>query len=130
MVGAGRHRHRRDQLHHAFHSGRNQPTDPRGDRPRPGVGKTHLAIRLAIAVAEAGRRVYYGTLTGLINTLMADAPSAPGPCGPRGVSLGHGVDRVPETRRLNVRPLAHPPGGARPLKVSEIPGRRNVGRRG
>ncbi len=30
----------------------------------PGVGKTHLAISLA--VAEAGRRVYYGTLTGLI----------------------------------------------------------------
>ena len=26
----------------------------------PGVGKTHLAISLAIAAAEAGRRVYYG----------------------------------------------------------------------
>ncbi len=34
-----------------------------------GVGKTHLAISLAIAAAEAGRRVYYGTLTGLIDSL-------------------------------------------------------------
>ena len=31
----------------------------------PGVGKTHLAISLAIAAAEAGRRVYYGTLAGI-----------------------------------------------------------------
>ena len=36
----------------------------------PGVGKTHLAISLAIAAAEAGRRVYYGTLAGLIDSLM------------------------------------------------------------
>ena len=36
----------------------------------PGVGKTHLAISLAIAAAEAGRRVYYGTLAGLIESLM------------------------------------------------------------
>src|SRR5690606_12402680 len=28
----------------------------------PGVGKTHLAISLAIAAAQSGRRVYYGTL--------------------------------------------------------------------
>ena len=33
----------------------------------PGVGKTHLAISLAIAAA--GRRVYYGTLAGLIESL-------------------------------------------------------------
>ena len=32
-------------------------------------GKTHLAISLAIAAAEAGRRVYYGTLAGLIESL-------------------------------------------------------------
>ena len=31
----------------------------------PGVGKTHLAISLAIAAAESGRRVYYGTLADL-----------------------------------------------------------------
>ena len=31
----------------------------------PGVGKTHLAISLAIATAESGRRVYYGTLADL-----------------------------------------------------------------
>ena len=36
----------------------------------PGVGKTHLAISLAIAAAESGRRVYYGTLAGLIESLM------------------------------------------------------------
>ena len=36
----------------------------------PGVGKTHLAISLAIAAAESGRRVYYGTLAGLIEPLM------------------------------------------------------------
>ena len=35
----------------------------------PGVGKTHLAIRLAIAAAESGRRVYYGTLAALIESL-------------------------------------------------------------
>ena len=33
----------------------------------PGVGKTHLAISLAVKAAEAGRRVYYGTLAGLID---------------------------------------------------------------
>ena len=37
-------------------------------RGPPGVGKTHLAISLAIAAAEAGRRVYYGTLAGLIES--------------------------------------------------------------
>ena len=36
----------------------------------PGVGKTHLAISLAITAAQAGRRVYYGTLAGLIDSLM------------------------------------------------------------
>ena len=35
----------------------------------PGVGKTHLAISLAITTAESGRRVYYGTLTDLIDSL-------------------------------------------------------------
>jgi DNA replication protein DnaC len=35
----------------------------------PGVGKTHLAISLAIAAAESGRRVYYGTLVALIESL-------------------------------------------------------------
>ena len=35
----------------------------------PGVGKTHLAISLAIAAAEFGRRVYYGTLVNLIESL-------------------------------------------------------------
>ena len=35
----------------------------------PGVGKTHLAISLAIAAAQSGRRVYYGTLVDLIRSL-------------------------------------------------------------
>ena len=35
----------------------------------PGVGKTHLAISLALAVAESGRRVYYGTLASLVESL-------------------------------------------------------------
>lgn len=35
----------------------------------PGVGKTHLAISLAIAAAQSGRRVYYGTLADLIHSL-------------------------------------------------------------
>ena len=36
----------------------------------PGVGKSHLAISLAIAAAESGRRVYYGTLAALIEFLV------------------------------------------------------------
>ena len=35
----------------------------------PGVGKTHLAISLAIAAAEHGRRVYHGTLVDLVDSL-------------------------------------------------------------
>jgi DNA replication protein DnaC len=35
----------------------------------PGVGKSHLAISLAIAAAQRGRRVYYGTLVDLITSL-------------------------------------------------------------
>ena len=35
----------------------------------PGVGKTHLAISLAVATAEHGRRVYYGALADLITSL-------------------------------------------------------------
>lgn len=35
----------------------------------PGVGKSHLAISLAISAAQSGRRVYYGTLAELITSL-------------------------------------------------------------
>ena len=35
----------------------------------PGVGKTHLAISLAIAAAQSRRRVYYGALADLITSL-------------------------------------------------------------
>lgn len=34
-----------------------------------GCAKTHLAISLAIATAQSGRRVYYGTLADLITSL-------------------------------------------------------------
>jgi DNA replication protein DnaC len=34
----------------------------------PGVGKTHLAIALAITAAQRGRRVYYGTLADLVSS--------------------------------------------------------------
>lgn len=36
---------------------------------RSGVGKAHLAISLAIAAAQSGRRAYYGTLADLITSL-------------------------------------------------------------
>ncbi len=36
----------------------------------PGVGNTHLAISLAVTAAEAGRGVYYGTLAGLLDSLI------------------------------------------------------------
>ena len=35
----------------------------------PGVGKTHLAISLATAAAQHGRRVYYSTLADLVTSL-------------------------------------------------------------
>ncbi len=35
----------------------------------PGVGKTHLAIGLAVAAAQGGRRIYYGTLSDLVESL-------------------------------------------------------------
>ncbi|MCY3943399.1 MAG: ATP-binding protein, partial [Gemmatimonadetes bacterium] len=35
----------------------------------PGVGKTHLAISLAVTAAESGRRIYFGTLADLIDSL-------------------------------------------------------------
>ena len=35
----------------------------------PGVGKTHLAISLAVSAAESGRRVYYTTLAELVTSL-------------------------------------------------------------
>ena len=35
----------------------------------PGVGKTHLALSLAVAAAESGRRVYFTSLASLIASL-------------------------------------------------------------
>jgi len=41
----------------------------------PGVGKTHLALSLAVATAESGRRVYFTTLADLLHSL-AEAQAA------------------------------------------------------
>ena len=35
----------------------------------PGIGKTRLAIGLAIAAAQSGRPVYYGTLSDMVTSL-------------------------------------------------------------
>ena len=53
----------------------------------PGVGKTHLAISLAIAAAQRGRRVYYGTLIDLITSL--EEAQAAGRLGRRLAVLTH-----------------------------------------
>jgi DNA replication protein DnaC len=53
----------------------------------PGVGKTHLAISLAIAAAQRGRRVYYGTLADLITSL--EEAKAAGRLGHRLKTLTH-----------------------------------------
>ena len=53
----------------------------------PGVGKTHLAISLAIAAAQHGRRVYYGTLAALITSL--EEAQAAGTLGQRLKTLTH-----------------------------------------
>jgi len=53
----------------------------------PGVGKTHLAISLAIAAAQRGRRVYYGTLVDLITSL--EQAQAAGQLGRRLAVLTH-----------------------------------------
>ncbi len=53
----------------------------------PGVGKTHLAISLAIAAAQQGWRVYYGTLAELITSL--EEAQAAGKLLPRMKTLTH-----------------------------------------
>src|SRR5690606_25669747 len=42
----------------------------------PGVGKTHLAVSLAVAAAQSGRRVYYTTLADLVTSLEEAQPPA------------------------------------------------------
>ena len=74
----------------------------------PGVGKTHLAISLAIAAAEAGRRVCYGTLAGLIESLT-EAKAA-----------GN------LTRRLRVPHPSGSAGGRRDRLPAGQPGRRRA----
>ena len=65
----------------------------------PGVGKTHLAISLAIAAAQSGRRVYYGALADLITSL--EEAKTTGQLGRRlkiltyPLAPGHRRDRLP-----------------------------------
>lgn len=33
-----------------------------------GIGKTHLAISLSITATESGRKIYFGTLSDLVNS--------------------------------------------------------------
>ena len=65
----------------------------------PGVGKTHLAISLAIAAAQSGRRVYYGALADLITSLEEAKTHRPAGTPPQDPHLsfapGHRRDRLP-----------------------------------
>lgn len=49
----------------------------------PGVGKTHLALRLAVAAVERGRRVDYATLGELIASLEEAQQAGSWPIGSR-----------------------------------------------
>src|SRR5690606_11259462 len=53
----------------------------------PGVGKTHLAVSLAVAAAQSGRRVYYTTLADLVTSL--EEAQAAGRLARRLTVLGH-----------------------------------------
>ena len=79
----------------------------------PGVGKTHLAISLAITAAEAGRRVYYGTLAGLIDSLT-EAKAAGNLSHrlrvPSAVRMSRSTTMAGSNRRLRSRVAAAMPG--------------------
>ena len=86
----------------------------------PGVGKTHIAISLAVAAAESGRRVCYGTLASLNRVAHGGqdgrqpGPPAQGPDAPR-TPRGR-RDRVPAGepgRRDPVLPTHQRPPRAR-----------------
>ena len=85
----------------------------------PGVGKTHLAISLAVAAAESGRRVYYGTLADLVESLMEAKTSG---------NLAHRLKVLTHPALLGAPKSPNPPpsasfdlhqhGGHGPLTVS------------
>ena len=105
----------------------------------PGVGKTHLAISLAVTAAEAGRRVYYGTLAGLIDSLHGSQgrrrslPAAAGADCEQGLrGMGTGARRRGDGRSAHrplVAPLPHrqhsrqqlPPATAPALAADGLP---------
>jgi DNA replication protein DnaC len=49
----------------------------------PGVGKTHLAVALAVKAAQAGQRIYFTTMAELIYTLRIDRETGRIGCGRR-----------------------------------------------
>ncbi len=75
----------------------------------PGMGKTHLAIALAITAAQRGRRVYYGALADLVSCLEQARASG---------SLKHRL------LVLSSAPLAH--GGGRDRLSTSQPDRGHV----
>ena len=66
---------KREQIGEPARVGISRPRRERYPARPTGVGKTHLAISLAVATAEADRHVYYGTLAGLVDSLV-DARTA------------------------------------------------------
>jgi DNA replication protein DnaC len=100
----------------------------------PGVGKTHLAIGLAIAAAQSGRRVYYGTLGELITSL--EEAQAAGKLLPRMKTLTHpsllvvdeiGYLPVSRTGAMPLLPTHEPPLRARLHGADQQQGLRGVG---
>ena len=98
----------------------------------PGVGKTHLAISLAIAAAQSGRRVYYGALADLITSL--EEAKAAGQLSHRLKTLTYPsllVVDVPTgqpDRRDALLPTHQPPLRARIHRAHVQQGLRGVGR--
>ena len=77
-----------------------------------GVGKTHLAVSLAITAAERGRRVYYGTLTALV---LSGGSGRPGTAKGAAGSPHCRRDRLPPGNHQRGQPLL--PLGQYPLRT-------------
>lgn len=86
---------RREQIESLHELGFVQPRENVIFLGPPGVGKTHLAISLAIAAAQSGRRVCCGTLADLITSLKRPSRrSIAGPPESAHASRAAGVDHI------------------------------------